>query len=290
VSEPDHEDPAVVRFVTDVGHSIAIDLTTKAVYFVVGTFAAAFALLIWRGGSLPAWVTVATAAVALLVGLVVRGRTVRGLRRERGQLEQEHEGLEEEIGVYVEALVRHEEYSGHVAQALDALQRILSGEVEIEIPHYIEVGVLQPARDLITEKPAEHIRLSILLPRHEDTERWRMAWAAGHSITGKAKYEERIVDTLSRHAFESGQPQHWKDTELDSGFRQNPMASADTRSLISLPVRRGEETLGVFNVVSSEPYAFDPAEEKYIASLGALISVAVGVWVKDYLDESSNGE
>jgi putative methionine-R-sulfoxide reductase with GAF domain len=115
-----------------------------------------------------------------------------------------------------------------------------------------------------------------------------MPWAAGHSVTGKAKYDQRIVDTISRHAYESGQAQHWQDTSTDSGFKQNPMASHETLSMISLPIRRADQTVGVFNVVSSEPYAFDPAEERYIASLGAVISVAVGVFLKDHLDGSSN--
>jgi GAF domain len=287
VSEPGHDDSAVVRFTKDVGRAIAIDVTKAGVYFVGGTFLAAFGLLVWQGGSIPAWVAAMAVAVALIVGLALRGRTVRALRVEVAELEEENSELDEEAETYSAALTRHEAYSRHVAQALDALQRILSGEIKIEIPHYIEVGVLQPARDLITDKPAEHVRLSVLLPHSDDRERWMMPWAAGHSVTGKAKYDERIVDTLSRHAYESGEAQHWADTTLDSAFRQNPMASHDIRSMISLPVRRGDETVGVFNVVSSEPHAFDPAEETYIASLGAVVSVAVGVFVKEHLDGSS---
>lgn len=275
------EDSPVVRFAKDVGRAIAIDLTKAGVYFVGLTFLAAFALLVWQGGSLPAWITVVAVAVALLVGIALRSRTVRALQRDVGELEKRCDDLDDEADTYGAALTRHEEYSGHVAQTLDALQRILSGEIDVDIPHYIEVGVLQPARDLITDKPAEHVRLSVLLPRPDDGELWWMPWAAGHSVTGKAKYDQRIVDTLSRHAYESGEAQHWPDTTLDSAFRQNPMASHGIRSMLSLPIRRGDETLGVFNVISSEPYAFDPAEETYIASLGAVISVAVGVWAKD---------
>ena len=43
----------------------------------------------------------------------------------------------------------------------------------------------------------------------------------------------------------------------------------------------GNEIVGVFNVVSSEPEAFDPPEETYIASLGALLSVAVGLHLSE---------
>jgi putative methionine-R-sulfoxide reductase with GAF domain len=47
--------------------------------------------------------------------------------------------------------------------------------------------------------------------------------------------------------------------------------------MISIPLRRGEDIIGVFNVIASEPEAFDPAEAQYLASLGSIISVAVSV-------------
>jgi GAF domain-containing protein len=255
VAGPRQHESALTRFARDVGRAIAIDLTKAGVYFVGGTLLAAFALLVWRGGSVPAWSALLAVVLVLAVGLGVRARSVG----------------------YAAALVRHEEYAAHVAEALDALQRIVSGEIAVAVPHYIEAGVLGPARDLIVDKPAEDVRLSVLLPR-ADGERWRMPWAVGHSLTGAAKYEERIVDTVSRHAYESGEAQHWPDTSTDSGFRQNPMASYVTRSMISVPIRRADRTVGVFNVVSSEPNAFDRAEETYLASLGAVIAVAIGLF------------
>jgi len=186
-------------------------------------------------------------------------------RRLRAELETDRDALE-----------RHETYSGHLAQALDGLQRVVAGDIPVDIADYIGVGILEPARDLITDKPADDVRLSVLLPR-QDGEHWSMPWAAGHSLEGRTKYKERIVDTLSRHAYERGQIQRWPDVASDSGFRQNPYASRPIRTMLSLPVRSGAQTVGVFNVVSSAPEAFDPAEELYITSLGALISLAVGV-------------
>ena len=60
-------------------------------------------------------------------------------------------------------------------------------------------------------------------------------------------------------------------------FEQNAKATYSTRSMISIPLRRGEDIIGVFNVIASEPEAFDPAEAQYLASLGSIISVAVSV-------------
>lgn len=45
----------ITRFVRDVARSVAIDLTKAGVYFVGGTVLAAFALVVWQGGSVPAW-------------------------------------------------------------------------------------------------------------------------------------------------------------------------------------------------------------------------------------------
>ncbi|HYV16635.1 MAG TPA: GAF domain-containing protein [Conexibacter sp.] len=261
----DQRKSVATRFRNEVAHALAVDVTKRVVYLIGVSSCGGLGLLIWRGGSVPAW-TLALACLAVVaLALTLRMRAFR----------------------YLAALEWHETYSGHVARALDALQRIVAGDIDIPIPHYIEAGILEPARDLITDKPAEHVRFSILLPR-DDGARWWMPWSAGHSITGKAKYDQRIVDTLSRHAYESGHAQHWPDVGVDSAFRQNPMASHETSALLSLPLRWGDQTLGVFNVVSSESHAFDPAEETYITSLGAVISVAVGIHLKDQLHHAGS--
>lgn len=64
---------------------------------------------------------------------------------------------------------------------------------------------------------------------------------------------------------------------------------SDPRAVV-VPDPLGERTVGVFNAVSSEPYAFDPAEERYLASLGAVIAVAMGAHLKDDEREASDSE
>jgi putative methionine-R-sulfoxide reductase with GAF domain len=59
--------------------------------------------------------------------------------------------------------------------------------------------------------------------------------------------------------------------------------------MISLPLRWGDRVVGVFNVVSSEPHAFDPAEETYIESLGGVIAVAVGVDLARATEDHASG-
>jgi hypothetical protein len=187
----------VGRFIEDVARAAAVDLTKSVVYIVAGSLGGLFALLVWQGGSVPTWTLVLTFVAAILAGFALRVRALRRLRGEVQDVESERDVLDEEAGIYSAALERHESYSGHVAQALDALQRMVSGDIDIPIPRYIEAGIREPARDLINDNSPGTVRLSVLLPR-DGTDRWSMPWAAGHTITGKAKYDQRIVDTLSR--------------------------------------------------------------------------------------------
>lgn len=251
----------------EILRAAAVELAGRVLLAIAGVLVAALGLLIWSGASVPAWVLLVV--VVALVGLAVL------LMRQRGQgfvgVMEDKRTLEQELG-------RHKEYSEHLQNSLDALQRVLSQDVDAEIPYYLEQAVLEPAQRILIEKPAEKVRLSVLLPADEDPARWSMRWSAGHTMIGKLKYDKLIADTLARHAFETGEPQEWGDTESQTDFQQNPEASFPTRSLVSLPIRKGDDVLGVFNAVSAEKDAFDDAEKKFLASLAGIIAVAVSAW------------
>jgi GAF domain-containing protein len=248
----------------EIFRAAAIDLAGKWLNWVIGILVIALAFAVWKGGSVPAWLLlIPTALVVLLVILAARRLHAKGV---------DNESLAKEVG-------RNTAYSGLLQNSLDDLQRVISGDVDVDIPSYLEQGVLDPARRILTEKPAENVRLSILLPSTEDPDRWSMPWAAGHSLAGKAKYDQPIADTLARHAFETGKPMNWADTSEQTEFRQNPHASAPTCSMVSIPIRVGDEILGVFDVVSSEVDAFDETEQTLLASLAGVIAVAVSVWI-----------
>ena len=66
-----------------------------------------------------------------------------------------------------------------------------------------------------------------------------MVWAAGHTLPGRSKYRVPIKDTLSRLAYESTEPQTWEDVTEDDRLEQNPKATHPTRSMVSIPLRRG---------------------------------------------------
>jgi hypothetical protein len=262
---------ALATFAGEVVRAIAVDLTKGAGYVVFGGLGGLVILLVAHGGTVPTWTAVLAVVLAFAFGLILRGRAVRRLRARSAEVRR-----------YAAALERHETYASHVAQALDVLQRIVSGDLDVEIPQFVEAGVLEPARSLIAGHAPGHVRLAVLVPR-EDGERWRMAWAAGHSIPGKAKYDARIRETLSRYAYESGTVQQWSDVTSDRGYRPNPRATHQMKAMLSLPIRWGDRVLGVFNVVSSGAAAFEPTEKTYLESLGGVVSVAVGVSRRDHV-------
>lgn len=216
-----------------------------------------------RGGSLPLWIAILVVFVVLLFA----GRRIADLNY---------------------ALTRHNAYTRHVAEVLDYLQRVLAGDLAVPMREYIERGVLDPARAYLTEDPAEEIRLSILTPDPNDETRWRIALAAGHSVDGRANYNEPIAATMSRFAFETGQVQKWDDAQADRYFIKTPAAKRPVRTMISAPVRRGQRVVGVLNVISSHPFVFDPAEERYIASIAGAINVAVSVKDPTWLQEQTS--
>ena len=106
-----------------------------------------------------------------------------------------------------------------------------------------------------------------------------MVWAAGHSLEGQKAYNERIVDTLSRYPFESGQAEYWPDVTEDDRFQPNAQARRAFHSMICEPIRKGDTVVGVLNVVSGTVDSFDPAEQSYIAALSSVIGEAVGVYL-----------
>jgi hypothetical protein len=204
----------VAKFTKDVLHAGIVDAVSKAVFYVGLAVVAAFALLVWRGGSVPAWCAALAVLLVIIAGLVLRSRlagqvvrlgdTVTSLQGEGTVLQarvDELEPLEAEVAKLRDdnerfqwGLDRHEAYGAHVSQVLGHLHRVLSGDIPgVSIPAFIERGILAPARDLLASSAAEDVRLSVLLPEGDN---FYMAWAAGHSIESQQKYEVRIATSL----------------------------------------------------------------------------------------------
>jgi hypothetical protein len=234
----------------DILRAASVDLVGRALSALLIAATAGLVVLIVKGGTVPAWAATLVLLVVLAIALVLGVRGGRHARRvkELEELTEDYDDLEDAVGAYSFAVDRYELYTDHIADVLDRLQRVLTGELEgVDIPDYIELGILAPARDVL-QGAYDDIRISVLLM---DGDRWRMVWAAGHSLDGQRKFNPKIADTLAGVVFESGEPQYWPDVEQDDRFKAVPAATRPFHSMLSHPIRNGVNTVGVLNVVSS---------------------------------------
>jgi GAF domain-containing protein len=229
------------------------------------------ALALWRWGSgdvtLPVWLFVLI--VGLPLGLLVVRRVAARSSTETaaavGELERQN------------ALYGY--YALHLWDVLETLQKVITGDIDVTIDQFMEQGVLGPAREFLQQAPGEDIRLSVLVPEGED---FRMEWAAGHRLASKAAFRLPIAHSFSKIALESGETAGSHDVAQDPRFAPHPRAERPYSSIISIPIRSGEDVVAVFNVISTQPYAFTLPDLVFVSLLGAFIDV---VWARGLEDD-----
>lgn len=229
---------------------------------VLGGAPLALALLV-GDVKLPGWLL---AAVVALVGL---GAYIAG-RRQRttdSDVQALLEYLDTEVG-----LTRY--YAAHLNEILEIVQRALAGQLPVTFGDFIDHGVLQPARDLLTYE--DEIRISVLVPDGEERN-FTMAFAAGHSLASLQQFSLPIADSFSGLTFTRGEI-HWSnDVDADPRYRPHPRArqGREYGSLASVPIKVGDKTVAVLNVISTRQQAFSPSDLTYVVLLGSVLSV---VW------------
>ncbi|MFD0738450.1 diguanylate cyclase domain-containing protein [Lysobacter koreensis] len=82
--------------------------------------------------------------------------------------------------------------------------------------------------------------------------------------------------TLARNAVDSHQTLHSDATDGDARLASGACARHGLHSLIATPLRYGDEVLGVLEVCSSVPCAFDAIDEQGIALIGNALGGALG--------------
>jgi GAF domain-containing protein len=263
------------QFTKDVLYDVLVGWTSKALASAAAALAAAIVALIVTGWEVPAWTLVTVALV--VVGLVYLTR--RGAGRETNELRPK-------LGVAEKELDRHESYGSNICSALDTFQKIVARDISMTMGAFIEHGILIPARDVMQANghPSD-LRMSVLLAFEGH---FSMAWASGHSVEAKQKYEVPIEETISKLAYEKKVPQVWKDAPSEErGFVRNPRATRGFKSMVSIPILLGGESEGVFNVLTDEKDAFDPADINYLTSLGSIVQLAFGMAVKELRNPES---
>jgi hypothetical protein len=218
--------------------------------------------------TLPVWSLLLVSVVLFSLALVLT-RWIHGHRHTT----EEVQDLTDGIGFLSDLVELGEYYAIHLYDALESLQKVLRGTIPNVTPAaYIEQGVLEPAREFLSQRPGEDVRLSILVLVEGV---WWMPFAAGYRLESRQRFRMSIDASFSRHAYESGEIQFSNDLASEPRFIPHPQASRDYQSLISMPIRSGDEVVGVLNVDSTEPLAFSQPDFIYVRLLGAIVGV---VW------------
>jgi hypothetical protein len=258
------------QFAKDVLYSALVSVTAKVLSWTALLLAALMVTLVVAGWDVPAWTLAAMALAA--VGLVYITRRVTG--REDRELRPELERTEDELD-------RHDSYGKNICSVLDIFQKIVAKDIKMSMSAFIEQGILIPGRDVMQANGRPNdLRMSVLIPVDGH---FQMVWASGHSVEAKQKYQVPIEDTISKVAYENQAIQVWENApEEERGFKKNPMATRGFKTMVSIPMLLGDTTTGVFNVVTDEKAAFDPADVNYLTSLGSIIQLAFGMAIKEW--------
>ena len=257
------------RFANDVLYGSIVSITSKALLAAGFSLLIATAALIATGWDVPAWTLVLMGLLAVVLMYLTR----RVVGREASELRPKVDKAEDELD-------RHESYGRNICSVLDTFQKIVAKDIEMSMASFIEQGILIPGRDVMQEngRPSD-LRMSVLIPIDDY---FQMVWASGHSVEAKQKYKVPIEETIARVAYEKQAIQVWKHApEEERGFKKNPKATRGFRSMVSIPILRGGTTTGVFNVVTEQEAAFDPADINYLTSLGSIIQLAFGMAIKE---------
>jgi hypothetical protein len=286
------EEAGALRAIKDASRDVVrgaiIDLASRGLSLALLASLVAIGALVASGDSVPAWIAVAIAVASAIIVLAAL-RKARRAQAHAAQLdtriaelepfERERPDLDQELATCEWALRRHEAYGDHICEIMSHLQKVIARALPgVSLQDFIDRGILQPARDSMQGRVRGDVRLSILV---SEGDQFRMLWSAGHNLESQSKYRLPIADSLAGQVLASGIPKVWADVEDDPAFKRHPKATRSFRSMVSLPIRIGDGVGAVFNVISSAPQAFDPAELNYITSLGAVIDLVVGLVLKD---------
>jgi PAS domain S-box-containing protein len=86
----------------------------------------------------------------------------------------------------------------------------------------------------------------------------------------------RIENSLSGLCVRSGELQRSDDLTTDTRIGHNAYTSLGVRSLLAVPLKDEQRTLGVLKVVSTSPNAFSDRDAKALRLLGGLMGAALG--------------
>jgi EAL domain-containing protein (putative c-di-GMP-specific phosphodiesterase class I) len=142
----------------------------------------------------------------------------------------------------------------------------MAGEID---PLQLMQRVADEALELI--EAADGVLVGVLI----DSEALAHVCGAGHlaSQVGKTL---ALADSLSGEAIRTTKTLVTDDTETDERVNRKATRAYDVRSSVCVPLKRGDELLGVLSVSSTRSRAFSTHDVELLGKLAGFISAAVG--------------
>lgn len=247
------------RWLQSLPEKVADSLVVPVLAVLV--IAAASLLLGLLDEDVPVWAALIAVALSSAVALAWGRR-----RAEGGEL----------IDALLLQVDLHEYYADHLYEVLETLQKVLSRSIpDVSFAEFVERGMLQPAREYLTQAPGEDVRLSVQIPDAQRRD-FLMRFSAGHNLEGTRDFRLPIAGSFGGHAYSSSEVQWTDDVDADPRWSKHPKGrpGRDYASLVSVPVVVRDQVIGVMNVVSTCRQAFSQADRTYIELLGSILSVA----------------
>ncbi|MHB1975339.1 MAG: sensor domain-containing phosphodiesterase [Acidimicrobiales bacterium] len=104
--------------------------------------------------------------------------------------------------------------------------------------------------------------------------------AANGNLTGSLGTVVPLSGSLSGLAVETGVTQHCRDATTDGRVDAKLCRELGISSMICVPLRRGDERIGVLKIASSKRAAFGPVDETSLAGLAPFVSTVIGAAVE----------
>jgi GAF domain-containing protein len=171
-------------------------------------------------------------------------------------------------------------YAEHVREALNTLQRVAAGTVAgVTTEEFVERGILAPACYWLTQVGDEGVRMTVIRPKEPDRQEFELVWEFGHSVEARHAFSLDVAGSFAGVAFTRGETQWTNEVAKDPRWAKHPKArpGREYGSLVSVPIRMGDEVVAVFNAISKYNKAFSPADLNYLELLGALIGMIYAV-------------
>ena len=182
-----------------------------------------------------------------------------------------NQSLEDRVESRTAQLTIANAHNEHRARQFEAIARVARATTSIQD----EAALLSRLAQVISEQFGfYHVGIFLLDEEHQyailrasNSEGGRKMLARRHSLRiGQAG--------IVGHVAASGTPRIALDVELDSAFKDNPDLP-DTRSELALPLKVGDQIIGVLDVQSTEVNAFQSEDTEILYILADQVAIAI---------------